>query len=169
MAAVCEGDAVLDHVTLTIADLDRGLAFYDAALAPLGGVRVSELVDEEEDEPVVEAVGYGLPDEPAQLWVVRGTPVTSGLHIRLSAPDRAAVQAFHDAAVAAGGTVFAAPRRRVARRAREVPAPAEGPARAGPILPALPRPDRRFPARWRSRPRSRSVCSTSSACGAPSG
>jgi len=102
---------VLDHVTLTVADLDRSLAFYDAALRPLGGMRVSELVDEEEDEPVVEAVGYGLADEPARLWVVRGAPVTTGLHVRLSAPDRAAVQAFHDAAIAAGGTVFAAPRR----------------------------------------------------------
>lgn len=102
---------VLDHVTITVADLDRGLAFYDAAFAALGVARVSELVDEEEDDSLVEAVGYGLADEPARVWVVRGGTPTRGLHVRLVAPDRAAVQAFHDAAVAAGGAGFAAPRR----------------------------------------------------------
>jgi catechol 2,3-dioxygenase-like lactoylglutathione lyase family enzyme len=102
---------VLDHVTITVADLGRGLAFYDAALAALGVARVSELVDEEEDDSPVEAVGYGPADERAQLWIVRGATPTRGLHLRLVAPDRAAVQAFHDAAVAAGGTAFAAPRR----------------------------------------------------------
>jgi catechol 2,3-dioxygenase-like lactoylglutathione lyase family enzyme len=104
-------ERVLDHVTVTVADLERSLAFYDAALAPLGAVRVSELVDEEEDESAVEAAGYAAPEEPARIWVVRGSTPTSGLHLRLHAPDREAVQAFHAAAVAAGGATFGPPRR----------------------------------------------------------
>lgn len=102
---------VLDHVTITVADLDRGLAFYDAAFAALGVTRVSELVDEEEDDSPVEAVGYGPDDDAARVWIVRGATPTRGLHLRLAAPDRAAVQAFHEAGLAGGGTAFAAPRR----------------------------------------------------------
>ena len=102
--------ALLDLVTVSVSDLDRSLAFYDAALAPLGARRVSELVDEEEDGSRVEAVGYGTGDA-AQVWLVKGATPTTALHVRLRAPDRAGVEAFHAGAVAAGGQPFSAPRR----------------------------------------------------------
>jgi catechol 2,3-dioxygenase-like lactoylglutathione lyase family enzyme len=100
----------LDHVTLTTGDVARAAAFYDAALGALGLRRVVELVDEEEDGAAVEAVAWGSV-ERAVLWVVAGRPATSGLHVCLAAPDRAAVEAFHAAALAAGGTSHDAPRR----------------------------------------------------------
>jgi catechol 2,3-dioxygenase-like lactoylglutathione lyase family enzyme len=102
---------VLDHVTVTAADFARSLGFYDAALDALGFVRVAELVDEEEDAAEVEAVGYGPPGKTAQLWLVRGSTATSGLHMQLRADSRAAVEAFHTQAVAAGGRAHAPPRR----------------------------------------------------------
>jgi catechol 2,3-dioxygenase-like lactoylglutathione lyase family enzyme len=102
---------VLDHVTVTAADLARSVAFYDAALGALGFVRVAELVDEEEDDAELEAVGYGPAGQSAELWLVRGATPTTGLHIQLRADTRAVVETFHGLAVAAGGAAHAAPRR----------------------------------------------------------
>jgi catechol 2,3-dioxygenase-like lactoylglutathione lyase family enzyme len=102
---------VLDHVTVTAADFGASLAFYDAALGALGLVRVAELVDEEEDDPPLEAAAWGRPDGRGVLWLVGGTRPTTGLHMRLSADSRAQVETFHVAALEAGGTDYAAPRR----------------------------------------------------------
>ena len=104
---------VLDHVTLTVgsADFAQRVGFYDAALAALGLVRVAELVDEEEDEPAVEAVAWGRPDGAGVIWLVIGDRPTTGLHVRLRADSRAHVESFHAAAVRAGGIEQAAPRR----------------------------------------------------------
>jgi Lactoylglutathione lyase and related lyases len=107
MAAV----TALDHVTITATDFAQSFAFYDAALRALGLHRLAELVDEEEDEPVVEAAAWGPTDGDGVLWLVSGTPETRNAHVRLRAAARHDVEAFHDAALAAGGTVHAAPRR----------------------------------------------------------
>jgi catechol 2,3-dioxygenase-like lactoylglutathione lyase family enzyme len=102
---------VIEHVTVTASDFAASVAFYDAALGALGLVRLAELVDEEEDDPAVEAVGWGPDDGAALVWVVPGPRPTGGLHLRLHAEGRRQVETFHAAAVQAGGTVFAAPRR----------------------------------------------------------
>lgn len=102
---------MLDSLTVTAPDLAPVLAFYDAALGALGLVRVDELVDEEEDEPALEAVGWGAPDGTSQLWVVAGAVPTTGLHLRFRAHSRSEVETFHTAAVRAGGVTFTAPRR----------------------------------------------------------
>lgn len=109
----------LDHVTITARDFAASLAFYDAALAPLGLVRLAELVDEEEDEPQLEAVGWGPAAGPAELWLVAGAEATTGLHVRLRAGSRGEVETFHAAALRSGGTTFAAPRRWVLYRPGE--------------------------------------------------
>jgi len=113
--------AVLDHVTLTVsaADFAARSAFYDAALGALDLVRVAELVDEEEEDPAVEAVGWGPDHGAGVLWLVIGERPTAGLHVRLRAESRAQVEAFHGAAVRAGGTEHAAPRRWVLYRRGE--------------------------------------------------
>lgn len=102
---------MLDSLTVTAPDFAGTVAFYDAALGALGLLRVDELVDEEEDEAALEAVGWGPADGASQLWVVAGSAATSGLHIRLRADSRGQVETFHRAAVAAGAETFAAPRR----------------------------------------------------------
>ncbi len=90
--------AVLDHVTLKVADYRRAEAFYDAALAPLGLTRV--FGDGET------FAGYGA-DRPF-FWI--GSDGRSGYaHVAFATADRAAVEAFHAAALAAGATDNGAP------------------------------------------------------------
>ncbi len=88
----------LGHLSLGVADLARAIAFYDAALAPLGGVRVWQ------NE---RGAGYGPPGKADVLAVkLQKEPVTPpgpGFHLAFDAPDRSAVDAFHAAALARGG------------------------------------------------------------------
>ena len=84
---------VLDHLGLAVGDLARAKAFYAAALEPLGFGVILEFPG---------TIGLGLPGKP-QLWLHQGTPAAP-IHIALHAEDEARVQAFHAAALAAGGT-----------------------------------------------------------------
>lgn len=91
---------MLDHIGLTVADVARSKAFFDAALGPLG---VSPLytvpAEQAGGQPVL---GYGEKGKP-YFWVsARGAP-TGGLHVAFTAADRAAVDAFYAAAMTAGG------------------------------------------------------------------
>jgi catechol 2,3-dioxygenase-like lactoylglutathione lyase family enzyme len=101
----------LDSVTVTSSDFAAALAFYDAALGALGLVRVSELVDEEEDGAELEAVAWGTADGVGVLWLVGGRVSTTGLHLRFAAESREQVETFHTASTSAGGVTFTAPRR----------------------------------------------------------
>jgi len=88
---------MLDHVSIGVRDLARAKRFYDAALKPLGYTCLSNGDS---------ALGYG--GNTIALWVLAAArPVAadegSGLHFCLSAPTHAAVDAFHAAALAAGG------------------------------------------------------------------
>ena len=130
-----EPPAVLDHLTFTTDDFTARAAFYDAALGALGLVRVSELVDEEEDEPEVEAAGWGRRDGSALVWLVSGSRPTTAAHVRLRASSRAQVETFHRVAVAAGGTSHAAPRRWAVYRRGEFSAMVADP--AGNLLEAV--------------------------------
>lgn len=129
--------AHLDHVTVAVArdDFADRLALYDAALGALGLVRVAELVDEEEDDAAVEAVGWGAVDGAGIVWLVIGSPVTTGLHVRLQADSRSQVETFHAEAVRAGGGDRAAPRRWVLYRRGEFNAIVADP--AGNLLEAV--------------------------------
>ena len=93
---------VLDHLSIQCADLAASATFYDAVLAPLGGSRLMDFGD---------VFGYGMGRKPS-FWL---GPLTTGepnreVHIAFQAPDRAAVRAFFDTAVAAGAAVLHEPR-----------------------------------------------------------
>jgi catechol 2,3-dioxygenase-like lactoylglutathione lyase family enzyme len=93
---------VLDHLSLQCADVAASAAFYDAVLAPLGGARLLDFG---------EVIGYGVAPKP-DFWL---GPQTTGdgfreSHIAFQAPNRAAVQAFFDAAVISGAGVLHEPR-----------------------------------------------------------
>jgi catechol 2,3-dioxygenase-like lactoylglutathione lyase family enzyme len=112
----------LDSITVTAVDFAAALAFYDAALGALGLVRVTELVDEEEDDAEVEAVAWGSAhgtDGSGVVWLVSGSADTTGLHVRFRADSRAQVETFHETGVANGGATFASPRRWVLYRRGE--------------------------------------------------
>ena len=89
----------IDHVKLPVADLERTREFYGAALAPLG----YELVFEGPN-----SIGFGSKDrEP--IAFLRTTAPNVGTHIAVTAEDTATVDAFHEAAIAAGGLDNGAP------------------------------------------------------------
>jgi catechol 2,3-dioxygenase-like lactoylglutathione lyase family enzyme len=85
---------MLDHVTIGVTELARARDFYDRALAPLGIAALHTDGDR--------FVGYGS-GRKAFFWIGRREFVQSGAHIAFLAADRAAVAAFHTAALAAGG------------------------------------------------------------------
>lgn len=96
---------MLDHIGLKVSDLARTLAFYDRALAPLGLARVMSFGG---DADLPAGAGYGRDGKPA-FWISAGAPVSGPLHVAFVAADRAAVDAFHAAALAAGGRDNGAP------------------------------------------------------------
>jgi catechol 2,3-dioxygenase-like lactoylglutathione lyase family enzyme len=91
---------VLDHVNLNVRDWAASRAFYVQALAPLG----YEAVKEWEDA----ATGFGREGRPV-FFIERRDPVSAGVHVAFTADDRATVDAFHAAGIAAGGTDNGAP------------------------------------------------------------
>lgn len=103
--------ARLDHATICASDFTASLAFYDAALGALGLVRVAEYGDEEEEDASVEAAGWGPSDAAPLLWLVAADLPTQAAHVCLRAQSRAEVEAFHAAALGAGGRSHDAPRR----------------------------------------------------------
>ena len=93
---------MLDHLSIQCSDVAASAAFYDVVLLPLGGVRLMDSGD---------VIGYGVPPRP-DFWL---GPHDSGegfreSHIAFAAPDRDAVRAFFQAAVAAGAEVLHQPR-----------------------------------------------------------
>jgi catechol 2,3-dioxygenase-like lactoylglutathione lyase family enzyme len=93
---------MIDHLSIQCANVDASAAFYDAVLAPIGGMRVMEFDN---------GIGFGVPPN-ADFWIA---PRATGdgfreSHIAFTAPNRAAVRAFFDAAVATGAEVLHEPR-----------------------------------------------------------
>ncbi len=93
---------MIDHLSLQCSDVAKSAAFYDAILAPLGGARVLDFG---------EVIGFGTPPMP-DFWI---GPRTTGegfreAHVAFAAPSRAAVDAFYEAATAAGAEVLHEPR-----------------------------------------------------------
>jgi catechol 2,3-dioxygenase-like lactoylglutathione lyase family enzyme len=88
---------MIDHVSIGVRDIARTKRFYDASLKPLGYACLSEGAD---------SLGYGR--EAVAFWISAAErPVApdekSGLHFCFSAPTRSSVDAFHQAALGAGG------------------------------------------------------------------
>ncbi|MEP1199443.1 VOC family protein [Tateyamaria sp.] len=91
---------MIDHITFGVLDFDRSTAFYDSAFAPLGVRRVFDVPPEQSGG--VKVTGYG--DDRPWFWLAEERATTGMMHIALRADSRAAVDAFHAAALAAGGT-----------------------------------------------------------------
>ncbi len=98
---------MLDHIGLRVSDYAKSRAFYDKALAPLG-VGVVMAITAEQTGGAYEGAGYGPPNKP-YFWVQRADAPHTGLHVAFAAKDRATVDAFYKAAMAAGGKDNGAP------------------------------------------------------------
>ena len=97
---------MIDHLGVQARDVETSLSFYLTAFAPLGLREATRI-----DVPPSAVVSLSGPDGNPQLWL---SPATGDeareLHLALAAPDRAAVDAVHEAAVASGYEVLHAPR-----------------------------------------------------------
>jgi catechol 2,3-dioxygenase-like lactoylglutathione lyase family enzyme len=91
---------MIDHIGLMVRDLEASKRFYQAALAPLGYSVLMEFPG---------AVGFGRDGKP-DFWIgAREAPPSGAVHVAFASPDRATVDAFHAAALAADGKDNGAP------------------------------------------------------------
>lgn len=99
---------MIDHIGLRVKDLEKSRALYEAALAPLGYSALMSF-------PGV--VGFGQDGKPdfwigehaADYWGPEARVGAAPIHVAIAAPNRAAVDAFHAAALAAGARDLGAP------------------------------------------------------------
>jgi len=97
---------MIDHVSIIVGDFAKSRAFYERALAQTGHSKVVELpATGGEDAP---AAGFCHPDD-SDFWIREGAATTPPIHIAFRASSRAAVDAFYEAAIAAGGRDNGAP------------------------------------------------------------
>jgi len=90
---------MIDHISIAVRDLNKAETFYSAVLKTLGFAKMREWPDA--------AIGFGK--KHPEFWINKraGMPriaEDSGVHICLRAPDTASVDAFHAAALQAGGS-----------------------------------------------------------------
>jgi catechol 2,3-dioxygenase-like lactoylglutathione lyase family enzyme len=90
---------MIDHVGFSVSDYARAKAFYERALAPLGYRLVMETTAQQTGKP---AAGFGADGKP-DFWIGDEGKLDKPLHIAIVAEDRATVDAFYRAALAAGG------------------------------------------------------------------
>jgi catechol 2,3-dioxygenase-like lactoylglutathione lyase family enzyme len=94
---------MIDHISVGVSNLERAARFYEAALAPLGLLRLVT-------RPATVGFGKSYPE----FWInlradMADVPHESGVHICLRAKTTSEVDAFHAAALSAGGSSDGAP------------------------------------------------------------
>ena len=94
-----ELNLTIDHVTLSVDNLNRAKDFYAKALAPIGLEIVGEMSAEQTG--TVAYVGFGV-GRKGSFWLAQKGRQTPATHICFRAATRTAVRAFHKAAVGAG-------------------------------------------------------------------
>ena len=96
---------MLDHIGFPVSDYERTKTFYLKALAPLGYSLIMEVKQDDSDSP---AAGFGANGKP-DFWIGGEGALNKPVHVAILATDRAAVEGFYKAALAAGGRDNGAP------------------------------------------------------------
>ena len=89
---------MIDHIGVSVTDLEKSIAFYTKALAPLGYALIMKWE---------QFAGFGIAGKP-DFWIGKGVP-KDAIHVAFRAGGRAQVRAFYEAAMAAGATDNGAP------------------------------------------------------------
>ena len=84
---------MIDHTGLNVGDVASSKRFYRAALGPLGYALIMEWE---------QYAGFGVPPKP-DFWIGQGKPNVPPIHVAFGAQKRKEVDAFHKAAMNAGG------------------------------------------------------------------
>ena len=93
---------MIDHLTVLVSDFERSLAFYTAALAPLGYAVVMHFTLPDAPDPrLAQSAGLGAEGKP-DFWLRPSAGPLAPTHIAFASPDRKSVDAFYAAAMAAG-------------------------------------------------------------------
>lgn len=98
---------MLDHLGFPVSDLAASRRFYEQAFAPLGIEVIMDITDDMTGGHGAH-LGFGRKGNPF-FWISSGGTGAAGLHVALAAADPATVDAFHKAALEAGGTDNGAP------------------------------------------------------------
>jgi catechol 2,3-dioxygenase-like lactoylglutathione lyase family enzyme len=94
---------MLDHVFITVRDLDQSIAFYETALKPLGIVHAVDYDGKYGPKGHPDLKGFGR-DGRVFFWLRQGKADARAAHIGFVAKSQAEVKAFYKAAMAAGAT-----------------------------------------------------------------
>ncbi|MBX3227041.1 MAG: VOC family protein [Labilithrix sp.] len=97
--------SIVDHFGVTVTDFEKGLAFYEKALAPLG-IKVVMKIGKELTGGQYEGAGFGNEKGKPDFWIGAGggkKPAGNACHFAFVAASRAEVDAFYKAALDAGG------------------------------------------------------------------
>lgn len=97
---------MIDHTGIVVSDFERSKTFYQQALAPIGYQLMMEFSAAVTGH--TDVAGFGEPPKP-DFWISRGDPNVPPLHIAFGTDKRALVDAFYQAALAAGGRDNGAP------------------------------------------------------------
>lgn len=97
---------MIDHTGVTVSDFQRSKAFYTRALAPIGYSLLLEFPAAVTGSSDV--AGFGEAQKP-DFWIASGASNTPPVHVAFRVSSRALVDAFHRAALAAGGCDNGAP------------------------------------------------------------
>jgi catechol 2,3-dioxygenase-like lactoylglutathione lyase family enzyme len=88
---------MIHHIDFAVTDFERSREFYVRALAPLG---LAPVMDRSRGD-ARKLIGFGVLPDPV-FWIRSGEPLSGRLHVAFAAESRAAVDAFHSAALEAG-------------------------------------------------------------------
>ena len=91
---------MIDHTGIVVSDFAKSKAFYQQALASIGYALLMEIPESVNGR--TDVAGFGEPPKP-DFWVIKGTPNKPPIHIAFRVVNRAMVDAFYQAAIAAGG------------------------------------------------------------------
>ena len=100
---------MVDHIILTVSNIERSLAFYEKALEPLN-IKFFMPFKGENGHPDLWGFGDG---QSASFWLKQGTPNPEAIHWGFAADSNALVDIFYAAAIAAGATDNISPRARL--------------------------------------------------------
>lgn len=94
---------MLDHIFLAVTDLERSIAFYERALAPLGIEHAVDFDGNDGPEGHPDLKGFGR-DNRVFFWLRQGDADARAMHVGFVARSTAEVDAFYQAAMSAGAT-----------------------------------------------------------------
>ena len=97
---------MIDHMGVVVSNFEASKQFYAKALAPIGYSMLMEISAEQSGGHAT--AGFGAPPIP-DFWIGQGTPNQPPVHVAFGVQNRALVDAFYQAAMAAGGRDNGAP------------------------------------------------------------